>query len=213
MFFRKKKETAVLRKALLLACVSLLLPAACVVPDKFTAEYTIRPDGTYNFTYEGTMVDVLARAVALEAREKNQSPGAKVGQDIREVREALKQDPRIKSFQEEAEDLYRVRVEESGNLKEKEFLPFFSHEVNVWFLQYDRKSNTASFNITPFTDKSLADMDKLNLAPDGEIKFSTACRLVSSNVELDRSFFGSAYSFKIRKAALKEGVKIVLQLE
>ena len=33
----------------------ILLLAACMVPEKFTAEYEIKPSGDYSFVYDGTM--------------------------------------------------------------------------------------------------------------------------------------------------------------
>lgn len=201
------------RKALPLSCVSLLLLVACIVPEKFTAEYKIQPNGSYSLIYEGTMVNAFSRLVAWEAKEKKKAQDAKAEKQIQVFRDALKDDPRTKNFKEESTDVYRVRVEESGNLKEKQFLPFFSKGTQVWSLQYDKKANTVTFNIKPMQDKNFSKMEALNISPDGEIKISTDCKIVSSNVNLDKSFFGNTHSFHVKKESLKKGVSIILQLE
>ena len=47
----------------------ILLLAACMVPEKFTAEYEIKPSGDYSFVYDGTMVNALSRMAKREAAE------------------------------------------------------------------------------------------------------------------------------------------------
>lgn len=198
----------ILRKCgmLSLACLALLL-AACMVPEKFTAEYEIKSNGDYTFVYDGTMVDALSRMGKAESAQKGGS-----GFDPKEIKAMLdefKADPRVVEFKERGDETYQVRMEEKGNIKEAGKVYFLSKDLRCWTLTYSPDKNTVSLIVSPIKRK---DLDGLNIKVDGEFEISTDCKILSSTVELDESLLGSAYSFKISNESAT-GATVVMQLE
>jgi hypothetical protein len=78
---------------IILACVAAASLSGCLVPEKFSASLDFRPDGSYNYKYEGTAVHALAAAalkqghqlkksdeegLAREAEKGSKIPGVKV---------------------------------------------------------------------------------------------------------------------------------------
>ena len=189
----------------------MLLLAACMVPEKFTAEYEIKPSGEYSFKYEGTMVNALSRMAKREAAEKGQPvPDA---QQMEEVVGLFKVDPRVTEFKEAGDDVYTVKMEEKGNIKEQGDSYFLEQKLDYWTLAYNAEDNTVTLTVSPLKGE---DLKEVNVNVDGEFKIHTDCEIVSSSVELDKNLlgflFGNTYSFKINNDSFK-GVTVVMKLE
>ena len=202
----------ILRKCgmLSLACLALLL-AACMVPEKFTAEYEIKPSGDYSFVYDGTMVNALSRMAKREAAEKGQPVP-----DVREMEEVVgvfKIDPRVTEFKEAGDDVYTVKMEEKGNIKELGSSYFLEQKLDYWTLAYNAQDNTVTLTVSPLKGE---DLKEVNIKVEGEFKIHTDCEIVSSSVELDKSLLGflfdNTYSFKINNDSFA-GVTVVMKLE
>lgn len=189
----------------------VLLLAACMVPEKFTAEYEIKPNGDYSFKYEGTMVNALSRMAKREAAEK----GAPVpdAQQMEEVVGIFKIDPRVTEFKEAGNDVYTVKMEEKGNIKVQGDSYFLEQKLDYWTLAYNAQDNTVTLAVSPLKGEDLKEVD---ISVDGEFKIHTDCEIVSSSVELDKSLlgflFGNTYSFKINNESFA-GVTVVMKLE
>ena len=200
------------KKCLTPALVGLiLLLAACMVPEKFTAEYEIKPSGDYSFVYDGTMVNALSRMAKREAAEKGQPVP-----DVREMEEVVgvfKIDPRVTEFKEAGDDVYTVKMEEKGNIKELGSSYFLEQKLDYWTLAYNAQDNTVTLTVSPLKGE---DLKEVNIKVEGEFKIHTDCEIVSSSVELDKSLlgflFGNTYSFKINNDSFA-GVTVVMKLE
>lgn len=189
-----------------LAGVMLIL-AACMVPEKFTAEYEIMPNGDFTFIYEGTMVDALSRMARLEAEKNGEEIPAT--DNLQELVGAFKSDPRVTEFQEVAKETYQVRMEESGNIKEAGTVHFIDDKLDYWRLTYSPEANTATLQISPLKAK---DLDEVQVKINGVFELRTDCEIVSSTVELDEAFFSNAYTFKVDNT-LSAGATIVVKLQ
>lgn len=189
-----------------LACLALLL-AACMVPEKFTATYEIKPNGDYTFVYDGTMVDAVSRMAKSESAQKGASmPDQK---DIQAMLDEFKADPRVVEFEAQGDETYQARLEEKGNIKEAGKVYFLSKDLRCWTLAYNPDKNTVSLTVSPVKSK---DLDKLSIKLDGEFEISTDCKILSSTVDLDESLLGSTYSFKINNESAA-GATVIMQLE
>lgn len=189
-----------------LAGLALLL-AACMVPEKFTAKYEIKPNGDYVFVYDGTLVDALTRMEKAESAQKGES-----GIDPKEIKAMLdkfKADPRLIEFEERGNDTYQTRMEEQGNIKEAGKSYFLSKDLKYWMLSCNSENNTVSLTVSPLKRK---DLDELGLKLEGEFEISTDCKILSSTVELSESLLGNTYSFKINNDSA-QGATIIMQLE
>lgn len=190
---------------------SALFLMACMVPEKFTAKYTLTPKGDFTFAYDGTMVNALARTMKLEAKEKGKEPTAGDQAKLREMVGEFERDPRVKEFKETSNDVYKVVMQEQGNIKERRAVAFWNEQIHYWKLSYNEQDKTAVLAVKPVKD--MRDFDRLGITPDWNIQIATDCAVVSSTVELDKSFFGNTYKFSIKRDDLKNGVTVVLQLE
>ncbi len=184
-----------------------LLLAACMVPEKFTAEYEIKPGGDFTFVYEGTMIDALTRVAKVKSAQTGE-PMPDAAQ-MKEMLDEFKADPRVVEFKELGNETYQVRLEDKGNLKQAGAVYFLSKELKFWNLTYDPAGNTVTLAVSPLKD---GEMDKLGIKMAGEFKLSTDCKIVSSSVKLDESLLGNTYSFKIDNGSA-DGVTVVMQLE
>ena len=156
----------------------ILLLAACMVPEKFTAEYEIKPSGDYSFVYDGTMVNALSRMAKREAAEKGQPVP-----DVREMEEVVgvfKIDPRVTEFKEAGDDVYTVKMEEKGNIKELGSSYFLEQKLDYWTLAYNAQDNTVTLTVSPLKGE---DLKEVNIKVEGEFKIHTDCEIVSSSVE------------------------------
>lgn len=189
-----------------LAGLALLL-AACMVPEKFTAKYEIKPNGDYTFVYDGTLVDALSRMAKAESAQKGSSmPDQK---EIQAMLDEFKADPRLVEFEERGDETYQARLEEKGNIKEAGEVYFLSKDLRCWTLAYNSEKNTVSLTVSPLKRK---DLDELSIKVDGEFEISTDCKILSSTVDLDESLLGNAHSFKISNESA-EGATVIMQLE
>lgn len=185
----------------------ILLLAACMVPEKFTAEYEIKPDGDFTFVYDGTMIDALTRmGKAKSAQTGEPMPDAA---QMKEMLDEFKADPRVVEFKDLGNETYQVRMEDKGNLKQAGEVHFLSKELKFWNLTYDPAANTVTLAVSQLKS---GELDGLGIKMVGEFKISTDCKIVASSVKLDESILGNTYSFKINNEAV-DGVTVVMQLE
>ena len=197
-----------LKRILPFALAGIILTlAACMVPEKFTAEYEIKPDGGYAFVYEGTMVDALSRMARLEAEKEGEDMPA--ADNLQELVGAFKSDPRVIEFKEVSKETYQVRMEDKGNIKEALTVHFIDDKLDYWRLIYSAEANTVTLEIAPLKAK---DLDEVQVKIDGSFEIKTDCEIVSSTVELDESFFSNTYSFKVDNT-LSEGASIIMKLQ
>ena len=197
-----------LKKFLPYALAGVILTlAACMVPEKFTAEYEIKPNGDYAFVYEGTMVDALSRMARLETEKEGEAMPA--ADNLQELVGAFKSDPRVTEFKEISKETYQVRMEGKGNIKEDLTVHFIDDKLDYWRLVYSANAETVTLEISPLKSK---DLDEIQVKINGVFEIKTDCEIVTSTVELDESFFSNTYSFKVDNT-LSEGASIVMKLQ
>ena len=193
-------------RVLSLAGLALLL-AACMVPEKFTAEYEIEPNGDYTFVYDGTLVDALSRMAKAESAQKGETKLDP--KEIQAMLDEFKADPRVVEFEGRGDETYQVRMEEKGNIKEAGKVYFLSKDLRCWTLSYNPDKNTVTLTVSPIKRK---DLDSLSIKVDGKLEISTDCKILSSTVELDESLLGGTYSFKLSNDSAA-GATVIMQLE
>ncbi len=92
-----------------LVAVSLLFLAACFIPEKFDAKIAMASDGSYKFTYDGTIAFALALA---ELHKGSLSP--KADADLQKLAVELKKDATFKKVEYLEKARYKVLVEKTG---------------------------------------------------------------------------------------------------
>ena len=105
-----------LRHLLILAAVFLV--SGCYLPNDFTADLRITPDGNYNFSYTGN----LTYLPLLEKLKQGQMSREESAQSVKAVGEDLARDKGFKEVTYAGDATYAVRYQRVGNiLAEKSF--------------------------------------------------------------------------------------------
>jgi len=92
-----------------IASIFLLLLSGCWIPEDFDANVKVNKDGSYTFTYDGTLTFALALAAAKEGSlsQKDEAEFKKEGEKIR-------QEPGFKEVKYLGKGRYKVFVEKTG---------------------------------------------------------------------------------------------------
>lgn len=105
-----------LRHFLILTAV--LFVTGCYLPNDFTADLRITPDGNYNFSYTGN----LTYLPLLEKLKQGQMSRQESAQSVKDVGEDLARDKGFKEIAYAGDATYAVRYQRVGNiLAEKSF--------------------------------------------------------------------------------------------
>jgi hypothetical protein len=171
--------------------------SSCWIPENFDAKVTINKDGSYAFTYDGTLTFALALAAAKE--------GALSAHDENEIqKEAIKmrQEPGFKKVDYQGKGRFRVVVERFA--KQGEPLYFVSRELQIFAIvpQPDRTIKVSA--VRPKAD-DLKQLNEIGAKIGGTLSVSVAngVRVLKHNAESEPSFFGlfGSYKWQIKSPA------------
>ena len=171
--------------------------SSCWIPENFDAKVTINKDGSYAFTYDGTLTFGLALAAAKE--------GALSAHDENEIqKEAIKmrQEPGFKKVDYQGKGRFRVVVERFA--KQGEPLYFVSRELQIFAIvpQPDRTIKVSG--VRPKAE-DLKQLNEIGANIGGTLSVSVAngVRVLKHNAESEPSFFGlfGSYKWQIKSPA------------
>lgn len=94
------------KTALLLASATVL--TACLVPEKFTAQADFRPDGSYVYKFDGTVVHGLVAMAEKQSGKLNDKQRSDLKQQVQEFSKA----PGVKKFKAISDSRYELSSEE-----------------------------------------------------------------------------------------------------
>src|ERR1035441_7759774 len=92
-----------------IAAVLLLALGGCWIPENFDAKITINKDGSYSFTYDGTLTFGLALAAAQQG-----SLSAKDEAEFQKEAERLRRETGFKKVDYQGKGRFKVLVEKAG---------------------------------------------------------------------------------------------------
>lgn len=186
----------------LATCVTLL--AGCFIPEKFDANIQFNEDSTFNYTYDGTIVNALGAA----EKHKTGSLSEKSKADSPKIIAQLKKDPATKSVSQVNDVTYKVALERKNQPSNMFSLMDF---IKV------RKDKAGVITVfTPkFTEKNLKELKELGVNVDGSLKISLPknAEIVESNAQSSPGLGGlvGGYSWKIKK--LDDAVNLKFKLK
>ena len=189
--------------ALLASAVACLALAGCLVPEKFTASASFKPDGSYRYQFDGTVVNAL---VMMAKKEGKFSAEDKAKMDAEVAREAQK--PGIKKLK--ALDDTRYELVFDGELK-----PGRSRDSYVVFRVSDAEWKTRrvlTVSGPPMRPKDQQALDELGIAVQGKISvvLPDGAKVLRHNATGTPGLLSKAYTWQV--GSIKDQPSIQFQL-
>ena len=179
---------------LLIVSILLFVLAACWIPENFDTKITINRDGSYTFTYDGT----LTFAPALAAAQKG-SLSAKDEAELQKQAEKLRREPGYKKVDYQGKGRYRVLVEKAGNRGEPFY--FVSREMKI-FAVLPQADRTVTVTAVRPSQKDIQQLNSIGAKIEGTLSVSVAngVQVVRHNADSVPTFFGlfGAYKWQIK---------------
>jgi len=121
----------------------LFLLQGCWIPEDFETTIKVNKDGSYVFTYDGTLTHILALAAAKDGTLKEKDKA-----DMKEQETAFKKEPGYKKVKYLGEGRYKVLVDTSG--KAGEAYHFMSSDIKFFAID---PQNDGTLRISTATAK------------------------------------------------------------
>lgn len=187
---RQRSYTATLG----IVAILVLMLASCWIPENFETKITINKDGSYVFTYDGTLTFGLALAAAqkggLSARDEV---------ELRMEGEKLRREPGFKKVDYQGKGRYKVLFEKVRNHGEPFYFPSQEMKFFAVIPQADRSIVVAA--VRPSQD-DIRQLDSIGAKIEGTLTVDVAngVQVVRHNAESAPTFFGliGAYRWKIK---------------
>jgi hypothetical protein len=172
----------------------LLFITGCWIPEDFTANVKVNNDGSYTFTYDGTLTYAPALAAAKDGslRQKDEVEFRKEGEKIR-------REPGFKDVKYLGKGRYKVLVEKTGKRGETYF--FMSREMKIFAIQPQKDGSVRISAIRPSL-KDINELKSIGAKMAGTLTVSVAqgVKVVKHNAQSEPSFYGlwGGYKWEIK---------------
>jgi len=139
--------------------LSLVILSGCWIPEEFETAITVKKDGSYTFTYEGKLANVLALAADVEGK-LGKDEEAELKKDV----EKLKQEPGFKKVKYLGKGRYQVSVEIQGKAGENYY--FLSKDMKLFSVEAGEKGTLKISAYSP-SEKDLQQLNAVGAKMDG----------------------------------------------
>ncbi len=182
-----------------LAATSIL--TGCLVPEKFTASVTMKPDGSYNYKYDGTAKNVLVMQAIKEKKPLSSKDEAYLKAEV----EHKAKGKGVKKLNYLGEGRYELTVDQELALgQQAELMPVIAVSKAK-----DDVITIASMELKP---KDREAYKQIGIQMDGtvEVRLPSNAQIITHNASGTPWFFNKAYSWKI--GSLDQAPKITFKL-
>ena len=187
---RKRTNTARLG----IVSVLLLLFTSCWIPENFDTKITINKDGSYTFTYDGTLTFGPALAAAQQG-----GLSAKDEAEFQKEGETLRREPGFKKVDYQGKGRYKVLFEKAGNRGGRFY--FVSQELK-FFAVLPQADRTITVTAVRPSREEMQQLNSIGAKIEGTLSVSVAngVEVVRHNAESEPAFFGliGAYKWQIK---------------
>ncbi len=168
----------------------VLLTAGCWIPESFEANVTVNKDGSYKFTYDGTLTFALALAAA-----KDGSLSRKDEADLKREAEKMRREPGFKDVKYLGKGRYKVFVEKSGKPGEPYY--FVSREMKMFVVQ-PQKDGALNIHAVLPSKKDIDQLKSVGAKIDGSLTVSVAkdVKVIKHNAQSEPKVFGLFGGYK-----------------
>jgi hypothetical protein len=174
--------------------ILLLVLTSCWVPENFDTKITINKDGSYTFTYDGT----LTYGLALAAAQKG-ALSAKDEAELKMEGDKLRREPGFKKVDYQGKGRYKVLFEKAGNRGEPFY--FLSQEMK-FFAVLPQADRTVTVTAVRPSQEDIQQLNSIGAKIEGTLSVSVAngVQVVRHNAESEPTFFGlfGAYKWQIK---------------
>jgi hypothetical protein len=179
---------------LLILSILLLALTGCWIPENFDTRVTINKDGSYTFTYDGT----LTYAMALAAAQKG-ALSTKDEAELQKEGEKLRREPGFKKVDYQGKGRYKVLFEKAVNRGEPFY--FLSQELK-FFAVLPQADRTVTITAVRPSQDAIQQLNSIGAKIEGTLSVSIASgvQVVRHNAESEPMFFGlfGAYKWQIK---------------
>ena len=193
-------------KTSVIICVLIVaILTGCWIPEKFDAKVVINKDGSYTFSYDGT----LTYALALAAAQKGEL-SAKDEADLKQEASKIAREPGFKSVDYQGKGRYKVVVEKNGRPGEPYY--FISKNSQIFAIVPENGGSISVSAIRP-DKKALQEMNSIGAKIDGTLTVSVArgAKVLKHNAQSQPSVFGLFGGYKWQIKSPDENPFIVIQ--
>lgn len=178
----------------ILAGVLVLGVAGCMMPKEFEAKLDVKKDGSYEFSYEGTVVSLAMLADAEDGKldkEGEKEIAADIVDEIGKMENAS-------NVSYVGNSIFKVSYKATGNVKQQPLLvgmkelPFFTFAAST-------DGSAAVFRYLPDADIEAMRMQfpASGLSPKGTIVVTTELPVESSAGDPSKNALSSTYTWKV----------------
>lgn len=162
--------------------------AGCLVPEKFKASITVKPDGSYAYKYDGTAVHFMAAAALKKQGSLTEKDETGLARDA----EKAAQSPGVKKLKYAGKGRYELVIDQ--DLKE-------GQQSKVLKLFHYAKGNDGVYAITAaaLKPKEREELRTLGIKVNGkaEVILPSNAKVVSHNATSTPGLLSKAYGWKI----------------
>lgn len=170
-------------KTITLALLCCLL-SACLLPEQFEAKVTLAKNGSYFFSYQGTLIHAQAYAAAQKGELTAKDEEAHKQDMLKLAREAG-----YSKIEYQGKGKYKVQVEKSGQAEESYA---FASKDSKFFAIVPQIDGTLMASGPRLETKALQDLQSLNTKLDGQLTITveSGAKVVKHNAHSEPSIFG-----------------------
>lgn len=177
----------------LLILLAVLAVTGCYLPNEFTADLRITPDGNYNFTYDGQ----LTYLPLLEKLDKGQMTQEETTESVKAVAQDLARDKGFQQITYGGNATFVVRYKRIGNILAEKSFTFV--RLNSRLLSIERARDGAAIDI--FGDKPNTEdakrIEATGIVMRGTLRIQTEAQVERQNATEVMQVTPAVYVWKI----------------
>ena len=187
-----------------LACCTAL--TGCLVPEKFTASADFKPDGSYRYQFDGTVVNALAAMEIQKNGKLNDAEKAK----IKKALDKEASQPGMQKLQAMSDTRYALKYD--GELKpsdKRSGSPYFVFHVSTREWKERRVLTVSGPQIKPKDQKEL---ESLGIKPNGKIAVTLPAdaKVLQHNANGTPGMLSKAYTWNVGSLGDKPSIQFQL---
>eukprot|EP01037_Dinobryon_pediforme_P019006 gene19006-19351_t len=192
------------RKTVTALIAAAVLLTACLVPEKFTAKANFQPDGSYSFSYVGTVIHAMAAMQLAKVGKLAPKDEAALEREAAD----MKRNPDVQSVSYKGNGRYELTLQAKRNKGQALDL------LSIVSIHTD-KDGVTTISSAEVNEKGKKDLSQLGIKVDGtlEVTLPKNAEIISHNATSTPMLFGlvGAYSWKIGSVEQRPMMKFRLK--
>ncbi|MGC9385215.1 MAG: hypothetical protein ACP5D6_11500 [Kosmotogaceae bacterium] len=186
--------------------IAIVILSGCWIPEDFDAQVYVNEDGSYRFTYEGKLVNVMALSL-----EKEGKLGKKEESDLKKDVEKLKELDGFETVKYMGKGRYKVSVDYRG--KAGEAYSFITEDLQVFSVSFNEENQLLVRGFSPEED-DLQQLKTLGVSMEGSLTVQVDPGLevqIHNADHLSKKTSMNTYKWNIKDVAAKPEIVIALR--